>query len=159
MKTQTTAALADITTIGGSAQNPERREFCVRVLLSLPLLLCATPILAANEKGENKTMGSISVACYKPRPGHEAALLELVRTHLPPLRQQGLVTDREPIAMRTADGTIVEVFEWVSQAAIESAHKNPVVLDLWKRFEAVCTYETPANLKEFQNMFGHFESI
>jgi hypothetical protein len=39
-------------------------------------------------------MGSISVACYKPKAGCEAALLELVRAHLPPLRAQGLVTDR-----------------------------------------------------------------
>jgi hypothetical protein len=104
-------------------------------------------------------MGSISVACYKPRPGCETELLELVRNHLPPLRTEGLVTDRAPIAMRTADGTIVEVFEWVSREAIEGAHQNPVVLDLWKKFEAVCWYETPSNLKEFQNMFAHFEPI
>jgi hypothetical protein len=104
-------------------------------------------------------MGSISVACYKPRPGCEQALLELVRNHLPPLRAAGLVTDRAPVVMRTADGTIVEVFEWVSQEAIASAHGNSTVLDLWKRFEAVCSYETPANLAEFQNMFAHFEAI
>jgi hypothetical protein len=104
-------------------------------------------------------MGSISVACYKPKPGQEQALLELVRNHLPPLRGQGLVTDREPIAMRAANGTIVEVFEWVSPEAIARAHQNPVVLDLWKKFEAVCEYETPANVSEFQNMFAHFEPI
>jgi hypothetical protein len=104
-------------------------------------------------------MGSISVACYKPRPGCEQALLELVRNHLPPLRAEGLVTERAPIVMRTANGTIVEVFEWVSKEAIASAHSNPVVLNLWKQFEAVCSYETPSNLAEFQNMFGHFESI
>jgi len=104
-------------------------------------------------------MGSISVACYRPRPGCEEALLALVRQHLPPLRAEGLVTDRAPIVMRTANGTIVEVFEWVSQEAISEAHHNPVVLDLWKRFEAVCSYETPSNLPEFQNMFGHFEPI
>ena len=62
-------------------------------------------------------MGSISVACYKPRPGCEQALAALVREHLPPLRAQGLVTARESIVMRTADGTIVEVFEWVSQGS------------------------------------------
>ena len=61
--------------------------------------------------------------------------------------------------MRTANGAIVEVFEWVSQEAIAGAHQNPVVLDLWKRFEAVCWYGTPANLPEFQNMFSHFEPI
>jgi hypothetical protein len=104
-------------------------------------------------------MGSIAVACYKPRAGCEHALLELVRGHLPPLRAEGLVTERESIVMRTADGTIVEVFEWVSREAIASAHTNPVVLEVWKRFEAVCSFETPSNIAEFQNMFAHFEAI
>jgi quinol monooxygenase YgiN len=104
-------------------------------------------------------MGSISVACYKPKPGSEKALVELVREHLPPLRAQGLVTERAPIVMRTTDGTIVEIFEWVSQEAITGAHTNPAVLELWKRFEALCSYETPSHLVEFQNMFAHFEAI
>jgi hypothetical protein len=104
-------------------------------------------------------MGSISVACYKPRPGSEEALLDLVRNHMPPLLAEGLVTDRKPIVMRAADGTVIEVFEWVSREAIEGAHKNPVVLDLWKKFETVCWYETPSNLAEFQNMFAHFEPV
>ena len=104
-------------------------------------------------------MGSISVACYKPKPGCEAELLELVSNHLPPLRAEHLVTERAPIVMRAKDGTIVEVFEWVSQDAIAGAHGNPVVLELWKRFESVCSYETPSNLAEFQNMFSHFEAI
>jgi len=104
-------------------------------------------------------MGSIAVACYKPRPGCEAALLALVRDHMTPLRAEGLVTDRAPIVMRTADGTLVEVFEWVSKETIARAHENPAVLDLWKRFEAVCWYETPANLPEFQNMFSGFEAV
>jgi hypothetical protein len=104
-------------------------------------------------------MGSISVACYKPRAGCEEALLELVRNHLPPLRSEGLVTERPSIVMRTADGTIVEVFEWVSQEAIAGAHHNPKVIELWQRFEAVCSYEIPANLPEFQKMFSHFEPV
>jgi hypothetical protein len=104
-------------------------------------------------------MGSISVACYRPNPGRETELLGLVRDHLPPLRAEGLVSERAPIVMRTADGTLVEIFEWVSKEAIAGAHKNPVVAELWKRFEAVCTYETPSNLAEFKNMFAHFEAI
>lgn len=104
-------------------------------------------------------MGSISVACYKPKPGCEEALLALVRNHLPPLREQGLVTGRAPIVMRTADGAIVEIFEWVSPEAIAGAHTNPAVLELWKRFEAVCSYETPCSLPEFRNMFAHFEAV
>ena len=104
-------------------------------------------------------MGSISVACYKPRPGSEEALVALVRNHLPPLRAQGLVTERLPIVMRAGDGTIIEIFEWVSQEAIAGAHQNPVVLELWKRFETVCSYETPSNIEEFRNMFAHFEPL
>jgi hypothetical protein len=60
-------------------------------------------------------VGSISIACYKPLPGREAALLDLVRNHLPPLRAEGLVSERPSITIRTEDGTIVEVFEWVSR--------------------------------------------
>ncbi len=104
-------------------------------------------------------MGSISVACYTPKAGCEEALMELVRNHLPPLREQGLVTDRESIVMRTADGTIVEIFEWVSKEAIAGAHSNSVVLELWKRFEGVCTYRVPADLPEFGNLFAHFEPL
>jgi hypothetical protein len=104
-------------------------------------------------------MGSISIACYKPRPDCDEALLALVRNHLAPLRAESLVTDRASIVMRLTDGTIVEVFEWVSQEAIAGAHSNPVVLDLWKRFEAVCSYQTPSNLPEFQRMFAHFEPV
>ena len=91
-------------------------------------------------------MGSISIACYKPKPSCEEALLQLVRNHLPPLRAEGLVTQRASIVMRASDGTIVEIFEWVSQEAIASAHNNPVVLGLWKKFEAVCSYEIPSNV-------------
>ena len=104
-------------------------------------------------------MGSMVVACYKPRPGQEEALVALVRGHLPPLREAGLVTDRAPIVMRTAEGVIVEVFEWISQEEIAAAHQHPAVLDLWKKAEAVCWYETPANLPEFKNMFSHFEPL
>ena len=104
-------------------------------------------------------MGSISVACYKPKPGCNDTLLELVRNHLPPLRDEGLVTNRASIVMRAGDGTIIEVFEWVSQEAIAGAHRNPAVLELWTRFEAVCTYAIPANIVEFTKMFAHFEPI
>jgi hypothetical protein len=104
-------------------------------------------------------LGSISVACYKPKPGCEQALMALVRDHLPPLRGARFVTDREAIVMRAADGTINDVFEWVSREAIASAHSHLVVLELWMKFEAVCTYEIPCHVAEFRNMFSHFEPV
>jgi hypothetical protein len=104
-------------------------------------------------------MKSISVACYRPKPGCEEALLAEVRDHLPPLRAQGLVTERLSIVMRVQDGTVIEIFEWVSPEAIANAHSNPVVLEIWKRFEAVCSYEVPASIPEFQRLFAHFEPV
>jgi quinol monooxygenase YgiN len=104
-------------------------------------------------------MRSLVVACYAPKPGCAEKLLELVRDHLPPLRAQGLVTPREAIVMRSADGTILEVFEWISQEAIAAAHSNPVVLAMWEKFEAVCTYATPASVPELQTLFGHLEPV
>ena len=84
-------------------------------------------------------MGSISVACYKPKPDCEAALLELVRGHLPPLRTEGLVTDRASIVMRAADGTIIEIFEWVLGC---SADLNPPARG---RMRSKCRRERSAN--------------
>lgn len=104
-------------------------------------------------------MGSISVACYKPKSGCDGALLQLVRDHLLPLRAEGLVTDRASAIMRAQDGTIIEIFEWASQEAIAGAHGNPVVLELWKRFEALCSYEVPCSVTEFRTMFAHFEPV
>jgi hypothetical protein len=97
--------------------------------------------------------GSIVIAAYKPRPGKERELAALVRGHVPRLVAAGLATDREPIAMCAADGTILEVFEWVSPDAIAQAHTHPVVQQMWAEFEACCWYETPANVPDLQRMF------
>jgi hypothetical protein len=61
--------------------------------------------------------------------------------------------------MRAADGAIIEIFEWVPQEAISGAHSDPAVRELWNRFEAVCQYQIPANIAEFQDMFAHFEPL
>jgi quinol monooxygenase YgiN len=97
--------------------------------------------------------GCVVVAVYKPRPGKEAELAALVRDHVPDLRAAGLVTDRAPIAAVASDGTIVEVFEWISEAVIATAHQHPVVQAMWAKFEACCWYETPANVPDLQRMF------
>ena len=76
----------------------------------------------------------ISVACFRPKPGKARDLLKVVKDHVPVLRKQKLVTARKPIQGRAEDGSIIEVFEWKSQKAINAAHRNPEVLKLWDRF-------------------------
>ena len=66
----------------------------------------------------------IVIVAYKPKPGKENELMQLALEHYPTLKDQGLVTDRTPILMKAKDGTIIEVFEWKSHAAIEQAHTN-----------------------------------
>jgi hypothetical protein len=55
--------------------------------------------------------GVCVIVAYRPKPGKEDGLLELVRSRVPTLRQEGLVSDRAPTIMRARDGTIIEVSE------------------------------------------------
>lgn len=86
-------------------------------------------------------------------------MLALVRSRVPNLRQEGLVTDRQPVIMRSRDGTIIEVSEWKSREAIDAAHKNPNVLAMWNRFFAVCDCVPLNTLVEAQEMFAAFKAI
>src|SRR6266404_5540561 len=82
--------------------------------------------------------GVCVIVAYRPKPGKENELLELVRNRVPTLRKEGLVSDRVPTIMRSRDGTILEVSEWKSQEAIDAAHKNANVLAMWNKFFEVC---------------------
>ncbi|HLT73512.1 MAG TPA: hypothetical protein VKZ68_00460 [Ohtaekwangia sp.] len=104
-------------------------------------------------------MGTIVIVVYKPHAGKAKDLEELVARHVPVLRMEKLATERQPVMMRAADGSIVEVFEWVSTKAIEAAHNNPRVQELWAQFEKICTYERADSLPEFRELFSSFESI
>ena len=80
-------------------------------------------------------------------------------SHLPRLQQEGLATERPSIIMKAADGTILEVFEWCSQAAIESAHTNPEVLRMWAEYAEVCDYVPAAEVAEISQLFSGFEPL
>ena len=103
--------------------------------------------------------GVIVIVAYKPKPGKESELLKLVRRRVPFLRGEGLVTDRIPTIMRCGDGTIVEVSEWKSQAAIDAAHTNPNVLALWNEMFSVCECVPLKTLPEAEQMFAGFEPL
>lgn len=104
-------------------------------------------------------MGIIVITCFKPKPGKDAELLEVVKDHLPVLRKEGLVTDKVCHVMRSKNGSILEVFEWKSEEAINEAHKNKNVLELWKRFEEACEYKTLSSVEESGMMFPEFEPV
>jgi len=104
-------------------------------------------------------MGRIVIACYRPKPGKESELAPLVKTHLARLAAEGLVTDRKRIVMQAEDGTFVEVFEWVSEEAIERAHHNPRVLEMWSEYEQVCDYVPISSVAEATQLFSGFRPV
>ena len=103
--------------------------------------------------------GVIVIVAYRPKPGKENELVDLVRSRVPTLRKEGLATDRVPTIVRSRDGTIIEVSEWKSQEAIDAAHKNPNVLAMWNKFFAICDCVPLNTLAEAKEMFAGFEPI
>ena len=103
--------------------------------------------------------GVVVIVAYRPKPGKENELIDLVGSRVPTLRKEGLVTDRVPTIMRSRDGTIIEVSEWKSQEAIDAAHKNPNVLAMWNKFFAICECVPLKTVAEAEEMFAGFEPI
>jgi quinol monooxygenase YgiN len=104
-------------------------------------------------------MRRIAVACYRPKPGREKELLEVVKEHIPTLNAEGFVTDRPPVVMRAADGTIVEILEWASKEAKEQAHGHPAVRNLWDRLAECAEFPTLSELEEGSRRFCNFDPV
>lgn len=103
----------------------------------------------------NNPAARLSIVAYRAKPGKEAELQALAREHTPFLRSLGLATDRPHILATAADGTLVEVFEWV-EGGIEKAHHHPAVGELWQRYAAVCDFVQLNALEESAQMFANF---
>lgn len=102
---------------------------------------------------------AIVFALYKPHAGKDAELLSLVRRHYPTLRKYELATDRAPIVSRSANGTIIEVFEWVDEASHKRAHEHPEIAAIWERMAQIGGMPTLASLPECAETFPHFEPV
>ncbi|HEV3409460.1 MAG TPA: antibiotic biosynthesis monooxygenase [Chthoniobacterales bacterium] len=103
--------------------------------------------------------GVCVIVAYRPKPGKDAELLDLVRNRVPTLAKEGLVTERKPIIMRAKDGTIIEVSEWKSQEAIEAAHENANVWAMWNKFFEICDCVPLKTLPEAEEMFPNFPPL
>ena len=104
-------------------------------------------------------MGQFVIVTFKPIAGKEEELKEIVLNHVPTLHGIGLATSRPAYIMKSKNGSIIEVFEWESQEAIAKAHEHPVVLEMWKKFEAACEYKPLIELEECKEFFPGFEPV
>ncbi|HEY8270550.1 MAG TPA: hypothetical protein VIG33_06645 [Pseudobdellovibrionaceae bacterium] len=100
----------------------------------------------------------IVIAMYRPHDGKLNELEVLVRKPYSTLKEYGLATTREPFIGRSMDGSILEVFEWVSSEAAEKAHDHPAVAKIWEAMAMVCDFGKLNELPEAKNRFPHFHS-
>jgi hypothetical protein len=108
---------------------------------------------------EGLIMGRIVIVAYRPKAGRQQVLERLMRRHYERLRHEGLVTERPPTLMRARDGTVVELFEWVSSDAIAAAHGKAAVQAMWSEYAEVSDYVPLAQLAEARDMFAEFQPL
>ncbi|MCA0242568.1 MAG: hypothetical protein LCI02_17095 [Proteobacteria bacterium] len=104
-------------------------------------------------------MGRFVIAGYRPKPGMAAALELLALRHWEVLHREALVTDRPAHLMRASDGTVVEVFEWLSTHSIARAHNSAAVQALWAEFAAVCEHVPLSQLPGADVPFAEFDAL
>lgn len=98
---------------------------------------------------------TLSIVAYRSKPGKEGDLDALTREHVPYLQQHGFATSRAPVIAKAADGTVVEVFEWLP-GGIEKAHQDQGIHALWARYAEACDYVPLKELHEATQMFANF---
>ena len=104
-------------------------------------------------------MERIVIVAYRPKQGKEEALKSLVLSHWSVLHTQGLVSARQPIIGQSSDGTYVEVFGWKSQEAIDLAHTNALVQELWAAMAEVCDYIPVGEIEEASELFSELTPV
>ncbi|MBK6265109.1 hypothetical protein JKA74_08670 [Marivirga sp. S37H4] len=104
-------------------------------------------------------MEKIVIVGYRPFPGKESQLMELMNIHWQTLDKENLVSARKPVLMKSLDGTVIEVFGWKSKEAMDLAHSNETVLKIWEKYAEVCEYVPIAELTESKHIFSEFSPL
>lgn len=104
-------------------------------------------------------MTRIGIVLYRPRKGKDEEVVNMIRDHFPFLRKLGFLTERKVMAMRTKDGLIIVVFEWVSFESIGMAEAHEGVQEIWMQASKISDFDKPGTVKEFSEVFPDFEPI
>lgn len=101
----------------------------------------------------------VFMALYRPKPGKEMELNEVLKGHITTLREEGLITDRELLTLQAEDGTIIEIAEWKSKEAIDTAHQSPTVMAVWNQIGQLAELTSLSTLAEAQYPFPNFKAL
>lgn len=100
-----------------------------------------------------------AMALYRPKPGKEQALKEVLEKHVPVLREEGLITQRGNLTLQAEDGTVIEIFEWASREAKDKAHQSPKVMEIWDEISSAAEMTSLSALPEAERPFPNFKSL
>jgi quinol monooxygenase YgiN len=101
----------------------------------------------------------VFMALYRPKPGKENELKEVLKVHIPVFREERLLTNRELLTLQAEDGTIIEIAEWKSSEAIDKAHQSEKVMAVWDKIGAAAELTNLSSLTEAQYPFPNFKAI
>ena len=88
----------------------------------------------------------LALAAYRPRPEREDDLLVFLHEELALLRRRGHVTERRAPVVRAPKGELLVVLEWSTDHAVDDAHVDPDILEVWDRKAELAEYIAPAAL-------------
>ena len=97
---------------------------------------------------------------YKPTSeANRKRLLDILDQHIPLLRDVGYIIDRPASILESANGSILELFEWKDEEAKRLAHADDKVRQLWEAMEEICEFPTLSDLPESTAPFPNFKVI
>lgn len=104
-------------------------------------------------------MTELAFSAYRPRAGKDDDLLELFRDELETLRRRGHVTERPAPVVRTPAGEYLVALEWATEHAVDDAHADPEVLEVWERKAQLAEYVAPRDLAGMDSPFARFSVV
>jgi len=72
---------------------------------------------------------------------------------------EGLASGYPRTLLTAANGTVIEIFEWESEAAAQRAHDNPTVKKLWGQIAELAEFIPLSAVPESQKLFSPFKQI
>ena len=60
---------------------------------------------------------------------------------------------------RAPDGTLLEIFEWISSKAADEAHQHPSIRTMWNKLATVADFVPLSAVQEAGKAFSHFEAL
>jgi hypothetical protein len=101
----------------------------------------------------------LTLSAYRARPGGDAEVLPHLRAEIATLRERGHITARPAAICRTADGNYLVISEWSTDTAVDDAHADTVITDVWRRKEELLEYLPPAELAGADAPFASYDLI